>query len=116
MEIAAACPLTSSCSRVFARGQHGLLGISALNGYFSQATITQLPRRGIDRFAGVGGLLPGEELECTLRVPEGAVGGKARAAVGNARNPISRLPGRRQSDHPSSGPTTIRSADCPGRR
>ncbi|RCG25009.1 tRNA-dependent cyclodipeptide synthase [Sphaerisporangium album] len=89
-------PLTRACSRIVAGREHALVGISALNGYFSQATITELLRWAVSSFATVDVLLPGRELENTLRGRGHAadrVRRKARMAVNNTRNRVCRALG-----------------------
>ncbi|WDZ92900.1 tRNA-dependent cyclodipeptide synthase [Nocardiopsis sp. HUAS JQ3] len=46
-------PFTGSCRRVFERGEHALIGISAGNSYFSQQRIARLLCWARDRFARV---------------------------------------------------------------
>ncbi|MFC9090769.1 tRNA-dependent cyclodipeptide synthase [Nocardiopsis dassonvillei] len=46
-------PFTGSCRRVFERGEHALIGISAGNSYFSQQRIAQLLRWAQRHFAEV---------------------------------------------------------------
>ncbi|WP_248958868.1 tRNA-dependent cyclodipeptide synthase [Sphaerisporangium perillae] len=89
-------PLTSTCSRIVAGREHALVGVSALNGYFSQATITELLRWALATFARVDVLLPGSELESTLRGrghAAGKVRRKARMAINNTRNRVRRALG-----------------------
>jgi tRNA-dependent cyclodipeptide synthase len=86
-------PLTKTCSHIVAGHEHALVGVSALNGYFSQATITEVLRWALKTFSRVDVLLPGSELENTLRGrghAAGRVRRKARMAINNTRNRVGR--------------------------
>ncbi|MEU7892033.1 tRNA-dependent cyclodipeptide synthase [Nonomuraea sp. NPDC049152] len=66
METVKATPLTARCARIYAERDHALLGVSALNGYFSLEAVTELLRWALARFARTDVLLPGPELAGTL--------------------------------------------------
>ncbi|MFI6291742.1 tRNA-dependent cyclodipeptide synthase [Nonomuraea sp. NPDC050790] len=87
-----AVPLTARCARIFARREHALLGVSAMNGYFSLGAITELIRWARGCFQRVDVLVPGIELAGTLaardELPAHKANKKARAAINNTRNRV----------------------------
>jgi tRNA-dependent cyclodipeptide synthase len=84
-----AVPLTPRCARIYAAREHALLGISALNGYFSLPVITELLRWALHHFARVDVLVPGMELAGTLEARGDRKARKrARAAINNTRNRV----------------------------
>ncbi|GII97218.1 tRNA-dependent cyclodipeptide synthase [Sinosporangium siamense] len=94
MDTVAVRPLSGRCSEIYTRREHVLIGVSALNGYFSQQVVTGLLRWAVRTFGKVGVLVPGPaELAGTL-VAKGCEPGrapaKARAAAGNTRNRVGR--------------------------
>ncbi|MFI6504206.1 tRNA-dependent cyclodipeptide synthase [Nonomuraea typhae] len=86
-----AVPLTARCARIFAEREHALLGVSAMNGYFSLDAITELLRWARGYFKRVDVLVPGMELAGTLaargEMPKKAHK-KAKAAINNTRNRV----------------------------
>ncbi|MFE0150513.1 tRNA-dependent cyclodipeptide synthase [Nonomuraea sp. NPDC059007] len=87
-----AVPLTARCARIFAGREHALLGISAMNGYFSLGAITGLLHWARGYFKRVDVLVPGIELAGTLAargdLPPHKANKKARAAINNTRNRV----------------------------
>jgi cyclo(L-tyrosyl-L-tyrosyl) synthase len=86
-------PLTARCARILAAHEHVLLGISALNGFFSMAAIRALTSWAVSTFQRVDVLVPGVELAGTLVArgwPPDKAAAKARAAANNTRNRVVR--------------------------
>ncbi|MEW1839241.1 tRNA-dependent cyclodipeptide synthase [Nonomuraea angiospora] len=86
-------PLTPRCARLLDRREHAVIGVSALNGYFTLRTIRHLLDWATRTFARVHVLVPGVELAGTL-VARGYTAAraraKARAAANNTRNRVIR--------------------------
>lgn len=86
-------PLTTRCARILAEREHALLGVSALNGFFSVPVLTELLRWARGQFARVNVLVPGMELTGTLAArgyrPDKVVK-KARAEINSTRNRVTR--------------------------
>ncbi|WP_219462755.1 tRNA-dependent cyclodipeptide synthase [Nonomuraea rhizosphaerae] len=86
-------PLTPRCARILAAREHALLGVSALNGYFSMSVIRETVRWAVRTFDRVDVLVPGMELAGTLVArgwPPAKAVAKARAGIGNTRNRVIR--------------------------
>jgi tRNA-dependent cyclodipeptide synthase len=86
-------PLTARCAKIFAAREHVLLGVSALNGYFTVPTLTTLLDWATAQFTRVDVLVPGIELAGTL-VARGyerpRARKKAREEINNTRNRVCR--------------------------
>ncbi|MEV0588721.1 tRNA-dependent cyclodipeptide synthase [Nonomuraea sp. NPDC050310] len=93
MTIVDARPLTQRCAKIYAAGEHALLGVSALNGFFSVPNLTGLLGWAVGRFGRVDVLVPGIELAGTL-VARGyerpRARKKAREEINNTRNRVAR--------------------------
>ncbi|MEQ4720062.1 tRNA-dependent cyclodipeptide synthase [Nonomuraea sp. B19D2] len=86
-------PLTSHCAQILDEREHALIGVSALNGYFTPLAIRHLLDWATRTFARVDVLVPGVELAGTLVArgyPAAKAGAKARAAANNTRNRVIR--------------------------
>ncbi|MFI7224259.1 tRNA-dependent cyclodipeptide synthase [Nonomuraea angiospora] len=86
-------PLTPRCAQLLDRREHAVIGVSALNGYFTPHTIRHLLGWATRTFARVHVLVPGVELAGTLVArgfPAARAGAKARAAANNTRNRVIR--------------------------
>ncbi|MBB5785311.1 tRNA-dependent cyclodipeptide synthase [Nonomuraea jabiensis] len=86
-------PLTPRCAQFLDRREHALIGVSALNGYFTPRTIRHLLDWATRTFSRVHVLVPGVELAGTLVArgcPAAKAGAKARAAANNTRNRVIR--------------------------
>ncbi|NUT41684.1 MAG: tRNA-dependent cyclodipeptide synthase [Thermoactinospora sp.] len=86
-------PLTARCAKIFATREHILLGVSALNGYFTVPTLTTLLGWATAQFARVDVLVPGMELAGTLMAKgyeRPRARKKAREEINNTRNRVSR--------------------------
>ncbi|WP_433431531.1 tRNA-dependent cyclodipeptide synthase [Nonomuraea sp. CA-141351] len=86
-------PLTSRCAQILGEREHAVIGVSALNGYFTPRTIRHLLEWATRTFARFHVLVPGVELAGTLVArgcPATRAGAKARAAANNTRNRVIR--------------------------
>ncbi|MEV4108031.1 tRNA-dependent cyclodipeptide synthase [Nonomuraea sp. NPDC049695] len=86
-------PLTSRCAQILDGREHAVVGVSALNGYFTPRTIRHLLDWATRTFARVHVLVPGVELAGTLVArgcPAAKAGAKARSAANNTRNRVIR--------------------------
>ncbi|MET7330623.1 tRNA-dependent cyclodipeptide synthase [Nonomuraea sp. NPDC005650] len=85
--------MTPRCARILDEREHAVIGVSALNGYFTPRTISHLLDWATRTFTRVHVLVPGVELAGTLVArgcPAGKAGAKARAAANNTRNRVVR--------------------------
>ncbi|KAB2722420.1 tRNA-dependent cyclodipeptide synthase [Brucella intermedia] len=80
-------PFTTNCSHILARADHVLLGISALNSYYTPKNVAQLIRGCSRRFRRVDVLIAGYEQAYTLV----ATGIEPRVAVRRAQRAIRTL-------------------------
>ncbi|MFF4617690.1 tRNA-dependent cyclodipeptide synthase [Nonomuraea jabiensis] len=86
-------PLTPRCAQLLDRREHAVIGVSALNGYFTPRAIRHLLDWATRTFSRVHVLVPGVELAGTLVArgcPAARAGAKARAAANNTRNRVIR--------------------------
>lgn len=93
MGVIEATPLTAGCGRIFEQREHALLGVSALNGFFSVPVLAELLGWAGAEFDRVDVLVPGAELAGTLVArgysPQRARK-KAREEINNTRNRVMR--------------------------
>lgn len=93
MALVEAVPLTARCERILSTREHALLGVSALNSFFTVPALKELLRWATARFARVDVLVPGMELAGTLSArgyPPARARKKAREEINNTRNRVLR--------------------------
>ncbi|MFF8763414.1 tRNA-dependent cyclodipeptide synthase [Nocardiopsis dassonvillei] len=108
-------PFTGSCRRVFERGEHALIGISAGNSYFSQERIAQLLRWAQRHFAEVDVLYADLHLDTMYMASGGSreyASSRANRALKDVRRRIRRAV---ESAAPDAGNVRVRAlSQCTG--
>ncbi|WP_435111772.1 tRNA-dependent cyclodipeptide synthase [Nocardiopsis synnemataformans] len=82
-------PFTGSCRRVFARGEHALIGVSAGNSYFSQQRLARLLHWAQRHFAEVDVLYADLHLD-TMYMASGSSGEHASSRANRALKDVRR--------------------------